>query len=91
METTHNGRTIFFSIVEKENDSGILYNDRIFFLLPEVHIGYLSESNYELISTLNFDKYKAIIPIANVKVLAIMEKELRIKFVTMEDNKRADK
>lgn len=33
----------YLSIVEKENDSGIFFNERILFLLAGQHLGYLSK------------------------------------------------
>lgn len=33
----------YISVLEKENESGIMFNQRIFFLLSGHHIGYLSE------------------------------------------------
>ncbi len=33
----------YFSVAEKENNSGILFNERLFFLMSGQHIGYMSQ------------------------------------------------
>lgn len=35
----------YITIAEKENESGIMFNDRLFFLLSTQHIGYISSFN----------------------------------------------
>lgn len=35
----------YLTIAEKENESGIMFNDRLFFLLSVQHIGYISSFN----------------------------------------------
>lgn len=45
VETERAHERYYLSIVEKENDSGILFNERILFLLEGQHLGYLSKIN----------------------------------------------
>lgn len=43
--TTYRGQLKYFlSVLEKENDSGIFFNERLFFLLSGQHIGYMSDT-----------------------------------------------
>jgi hypothetical protein len=80
------------SIVEKENDSGIMFNDRVFFLLPGRHIGYLSEVKLDdPPEKLNFEKAKIVIPITQVKTTVVLEREVHIKLLQAEGSKKFEK
>ncbi len=80
------------SIVEKENDSGILFNDRIFFLLQDRHIGYLSEVKIDdPLEKLNFEKAKITVPITHVKTAVVLDREVHIKLLQSEGSKKFEK
>jgi hypothetical protein len=92
IEVHFKGSLYYVSIVEKENDSGIMYNDRTFFLLPEKTIGYLSDAKIDdPPERLDFDKAKILIPISQIKTVVVLEKELHIKLVQAEASKKIEK
>ena len=52
-----------------------MFNDRLFFLLPEKHIGYLSEVKIdEPPEKVDFSKAKIIISISHMKSVVVLEK-----------------
>ena len=42
-----NGMKYYLTIAQKENDSGLIFNERLFFVLSTQHIGYLSKINVQ--------------------------------------------
>jgi hypothetical protein len=71
--TTHRGQFKYFlSILEKENDSGIFYNERLFFLLSGQHIGYMSDIKMgESPEQANFEKPKTTVLLTNIKSIVV--------------------
>lgn len=69
-----------------------MFNDRIFFLLPEKHIGYLSEVKIEEPpEKIDFSKAKITIPIPQMKSVLVLDKELHIKLLQTQASKKVEK
>lgn len=69
-----------------------MFNQRIFFLLPEEHIAYISEVKMnEDPEKINFEKPKSTILIADIKNLLTKENELTIRYAFVDGTKRIER
>jgi hypothetical protein len=86
IETTLHGFKVAWSILEKENESGLMFNDRVFFIEPMVQFGYLSDAK-SLPSADSLTKAKTKVPINNIRNVLVNERQINLKFV-VEDGTR---
>lgn len=68
-----------------------MYNDRIFFLIPDKHIGYVSDIKATEPQLIPFQKAKHTIPIENIKTILVNEKEFKVKYYVLDGDKKNDK
>jgi hypothetical protein len=57
-----------------------MFNDRIFFLVPDKHIGYVSDTKATEPHYIPFQKAKHTISIENIKNILVNEKEFKVKY-----------
>lgn len=80
------------SIVEKENESGISYNERLFILVHDSYFGYLSKVKInEQPDKIKIEEAKVKIPIKNLYIAEAVDNMLRIKFTHEVDGKLVPK
>lgn len=92
VETGRANSKYYLSVLEKENDSGIMFNERIFFLLSGQHIGYLSDiKSSEAPDQIVFDKPKTTVLLTNLKSIIINATQLTLKFYLIDANKKSEK
>jgi hypothetical protein len=92
VEVAYKEALYYVSILEKENDSGIMYNERLFFLLPEKYIGYISDVKADdPPSKIKFEKSKISIPITQLRSFVLNERELHIKVVQSDGARKLEK
>ena len=60
-----------------------MFNDRIFFLVPDKHIGYVSDIKAIEPQYIPFQKAKHKIPIENIKTILVSEKEFKVKYFVL--------
>lgn len=80
---TKDNQQYFFSLVEKENESGILFNERLFYLHASKCIGYFT-STKQALDNLNFNDPKSTILISSIKGITQNGDSVAISFFLVD-------
>ena len=76
------------TIAEKENESGIKYNERLFILVHDEFIGYISKVKItDPAESIDINSAKVKIPIKNLFTFEVEQEILKIKFTYQEEGR----
>lgn len=92
IKTKRGPNTYFLTIVDKENDSGIMSNKRLFYLSSHGFIGYLrSPDEHDGPHTINFEMSKMIVPVANIKGITARHNTITISFYLINGTTKSER
>lgn len=89
VKVSNNGDRMYYSLVEKNSESGIRYNERLLVLVEEKYLGYVTDFNSKnLASSCVAKKIRKKVALKDIRRVSAKDRSLTILINMLEDDKR---
>lgn len=86
-KTSKKGETIYYSLVEKQSERGLSYNQRLFILLEGHYFGYTKDYDKRNLGAFDVNKLKVQVPLQDLRKIVPKDDKLALYINQYEKGK----